>query len=220
MSLDLRDELENATSSLSAPGDLAIRARRAGQRRLMARRRWTAIGSVAAIVLVGLGVANVPLLPGGTTGTPGSSTAPEQALASVSLPDPAPGFPHRLQPDAAPRLITLDGTQSWSRNFSLAAKPESTASDGTGIANGPETVIEVGTCPMPGTASAIGGHPITERPSVAGTTGAVIKFEQSPGNPVTALYFHTGRFTVAITGINNASTEQLVALGNALTGLA
>jgi hypothetical protein len=179
----------------------------------------TAIGSVAAAVMVGLAVANMSSMPGSTTVTPGSSTAPEQALASISLPDPAPGFPHRLQPDAAPRLITLDGTQSWSRNFSVAAQPESTASDGTGIANGPEAVIEVGTFPMPGTASAIGGHPITERPSVAGTTGAVIKFEQSPGNPVTALYFRSGRFTVAITGINNASTAQLVALGNALTGL-
>jgi hypothetical protein len=219
MTLDLRNELESATSGLKPTSDLISRARVAGRRRLIVRRSRNLVGGVAAVALLGVGIANLQSMPGTTTVTPGTSASPEQALAWVSLPDPAPGFPYRLQPDAAPRLATVEGTQSWSRSFSLAAKPESKASDGTGVANGPEAVIMVGTFPMPGTADAIAGHPISERPTVAGTTGAVIKFEQSPGNPVTALYFHSGDFTVAMTGLYGATTVQLVALGNAIEGM-
>lgn len=60
MTLDLRDELDRAASTLAPPNDLVGRARAAGQRRLAVRRRRAAIGGVAVAALFGVGIATFP----------------------------------------------------------------------------------------------------------------------------------------------------------------
>ncbi len=230
MTLDLREELENATSAL-APGATWSAEHSAGPssprdaptpknpRRRTRSRRCLAVG-----------IANFPaqwsqqvgdVQPGGqATSAP---TSIEAALAAVSLPDPAPGFPYRLIADGAPSQATVDGQQYWIRNFDLAVKPETTTTDSsgtvTGEANGPEAVVQVGTFPLPGDGGVVDRHPIVERPDVAGTTGVVVRYNARDGSPVAALYFHAGAFTASVMGFGGVTTDQLTALGNALTGM-
>ncbi len=220
MSLDLRDELESATSSLPLPAGLAARAAVAGQRRLAVRRRLAGLGALAAVVLLGASILQWPRAAGADPTPPAVSVlTDEQSVAGVSLPDPAPGFPFRLQPDPVPRQITVDGVQAWSRSFSVASRQEATASDGTGIAQGPEAAIEVGTFPLPVKSGSVNGQPITDRVVLAGTVGYVSTFEETPGARVRALYFRVGGISVAVVGLNGATTEQLVTLGSSLVGL-
>ena len=229
MTLDLREELENATAALAPTSDLVSRARAVGHRRLVFRRLRNVLGGATVVAVLGVGIATGPpqwwqighdIQPGSSTTS--MATDIEAALTAVSLPDPAPGFPYRIIPDPAPELITLDNKQYWSRVYSLAVKPESTVtdSDGTvsGTANGPEAVVRVGTFPLPGSGGEVDGHPIVERPNVAGTQGILVKSDLN-GAAMVALYFQGGAFTVEITGIEGATTDQLIALGDALTGL-
>lgn len=220
MSLNLREELESLTDSLTIPDGLAIAATAAGRKRLVARRRRAAIVAVAAVVMLGTGVGLWPTLVDSDTAPPaaGSPTA-EQTVAGVSLPDPAPGFPFRLRPDSRPRQIVVDGVPVWTRSFSVATRPEATAPDGSGFAQGPEAAIEVGTFPLPVNSGQANGHPITDRVVIAGTVGYVTTFEENGGSTVTALYFRAGSVSVAIVGLNDAATEQLVGLGSSLAGL-
>ena len=143
MTLDLREELENATSALAPRGDLVGRAQALGQRRLVVRQLRNVLGGATVVALLALGISNVPaqwsrnfgeVQPGGqATSAP---TSIEAALGAVSLPDPAPGFPYRLIPDGGPSLATVDGQQYWIRNFSLAVKPETTTTDSSGTVTG------------------------------------------------------------------------------------
>lgn len=84
MTLDLRNELESATSGLKPTNDLISRARVAGRRRLILRRSRNIVGGVAVVALVGAGIANLPTLGVSTTGAaaPGSATAsPDESAA-------------------------------------------------------------------------------------------------------------------------------------------
>ena len=80
-------------------------------------------------------------------------------------------------------------------------------------------VVNVGTFPMPGGDGLVDGHPITDRVGVAGVTGIVVAYNANK-QPVTLLYFQKGGLTVEITGMGGATTDQLVDLGNSITGLA
>jgi hypothetical protein len=89
MTLDLRNELESATSGLKPTPDLVSRARVAGRRRLLVRRGRNAVGGIAALALVGAGIANLPALGVPTTGAaaPGSTTAspePSEAMSAAA----------------------------------------------------------------------------------------------------------------------------------------
>lgn len=146
------------------------------------------------------------------------------ALRSVQLPDPAPGFPLRRSPDGMPRQMSLDGSGPayWIRSFALAAKPEVTTTDASGNVGGkptgPEITLLVGTFPAQPDPSRVPGQKITSHPKVAGISGTAMS-GQEKGVPTVTLYYSSGQFSVQIYGSGGATVDQLVALGNALTGL-
>lgn len=219
MTLDLREELERATSGLQPHPDVLDRARATGHRLLVRRRTVRAaatLGSAAAVILVaGSLVGSAGHLPFAPNAGPGSSTAASAAsLASVDLPDPAPGFPYRLTADSAERPVVVDGNSYQLRQFSVSSAPKTA----TGEAGGASAVVDVGTFPMPGADGLVDGHPITDRVSVAGVNGIVVAYSVNK-QPVTLLYFKKGGLTVGITGLGGATADQLVALGDSLTGL-
>ena len=55
-------------------------------------------------------------------------------------------------------------------------------------------------------------------PTVAGVQGYVTTYAEK-GTAMSALYFSTGHLSVEVFGFDHVTTGQLVALGNALTGL-
>ncbi|MGD9525547.1 MAG: hypothetical protein AB7I38_13830 [Dehalococcoidia bacterium] len=157
--------------------------------------------------------------------TPTTASSIEVALTAVALPDPAPGFPYRRFPDGGPRLTTMEGgADYWARAFLLAAKPEETSTDSSGnvvggTPTGPEVTVLVGNFPiMQPEKVVIGGRKASSHPQVAGVVGTAIT-DQEKGVPRVTLVFASGQFNVKIVGTGGATTEQLVALGNALTGL-
>jgi hypothetical protein len=96
MTLDLRDELEEATSALEPPSDLASRARVTGQRRLVVRRRRNAISGVAVVALIGVGIANIPTHWPQTTGR-------VQIGSGIATPDPSAMAAAQRQAEAQQR---------------------------------------------------------------------------------------------------------------------
>lgn len=94
MTLDLRDELEEATSALEPPCDLASRARVTGQHRLVVRRRRNAISGVAVVALIGVGIANIPTHWPQTTGR-------VQIGSGITTPGPSAMAAARRQAEAA-----------------------------------------------------------------------------------------------------------------------
>ena len=94
MTLDLRDELEEATSALEPPSHLASRARVTGQHRLVVRRRRNAISGVAVVALIGLGIANIP------THWP-QATGRVQIGSGITTPDPSAMAAARRNAEAA-----------------------------------------------------------------------------------------------------------------------
>jgi hypothetical protein len=162
--------------------------------------------------------------PSGATVNP-SASAPAE-LAAVTLADPAPGFPIRRWPDEVSLNSGLAGSTTgvWAALFGLAAKPEtrttSAAGNISGMPNGAEVTLFVAEMPMPARAAdgTIEGNPVIATPTVAGVQGYVTSYSEK-GTPIHELYADTGRFTVIIIGFSGVSVDELVALGNALTGL-
>ena len=157
-----------------------------------------------------------------TSLTPADMPTPPAALAAVKLADPAPGFPVRRWKDGIGPEQTGPGTPiHWVADFGLAVKPEimTTSSSGgvSGGPNGPEVTMFVGTYTTPLHLSGLSAHPISGSPTVAGVTGHLAQYTEK-GTTFTVLYFSTGQFTVEIIG-SHVTPDQLVALGDALTGL-
>lgn len=155
--------------------------------------------------------------------TPTPMSSIEVALTAVTLPDPAPGFPYRRLPDGGPRLMIEGGAEYSARAFLLGAKPEKTSTDSSGnvggTPTGPEVTVMVGTFPiMQPEKVVIAGRKASSHPQVAGVVGTAIT-DQEKGVPRVTLVFKSGPFNVKIIGTGGVTTEQLVALGNALTGL-
>ena len=228
MSIDLQQLFDGA--GLDGPAqrlDCDYIVRRG--RRARARRRvvagGTAVMGAGALVLVGTvivgNIDQVPVPPTTTAGGPSATLSPrpsltsvQEALSAVTLPDPAPGFPYRHGPDGAPHLSTVYGSLGpyWVRFFRVGTKPDSGVS---GTQTGTEAVVLVGAFPLPRTYGA--GQTVSGHPEVAGVVGTATT-GQEKGSPFVELFFKSGRFSVDILGFG-ATTEQLVALGNALNGL-
>lgn len=147
----------------------------------------------------------------------------QAALQAVKLPDPAPGFPYRRQPDKV--ALTQIGRETyWVRSFLLSETPTVTSTDASGNVThaGPalaQATIQVGTFPIPQPDKVvIGGQTASSHPPVAGVTGTAIT-QQRDGVGEVDLYFAVGGLNVQIVGTGGATLDQLVALGDALTGL-
>ena len=143
-------------------------------------------------------------------------------IDAVALPDPAPGFPIRRWKDGVGPTSFGDGSTSYYvATFGLAKTPyaDVPGSPGSQVPTGPEITLFVGDFPMPSASGgSIAGNPIVASPSVAGVTGYVTTGSDK-GTPTHDLYFSSGAFTVEIHGFGGVTTTELVALGNALTGL-
>ena len=158
--------------------------------------------------------------PSGTPIPSGASVAqatPPADLAAVALANPAPGFPVRRWKD----LVSQESPTRWVADFGLAVRPElaTTSSPGqtSGTPNGPEVTIFVGAYSTPVHLGGLKPRPVAGSPAVAGVTGHLAEYAEK-GTTFSVLYFSTGKFTVEIIG-SGVTTAQLVALGDALTGL-
>jgi hypothetical protein len=138
-------------------------------------------------------------------------------VAAIRLADPAPGFPYRsFTATYAVPAPAGGGPLCYTTLFlvsTLAGPPQPVAA-GTGHT----ASVRVTDCSTPAPA----GGTATANPPVAGVTGQLVSYPPEPGasstDPTLSLYFTTGKFTATING-TGLTTEQLVGLGNALTGL-
>ena len=139
-------------------------------------------------------------------------------IDAVGLPDPAPAFPIRRWKDSvAPTsgIGSVDRTY-YTATFGLAKYPYATlpGSPGSQVPTGPEITIMVGDFPLSAKAVAAA----EANALVAGTTGYLVSGSEK-GTPTHDLYFSTGTWTVEIHGFGGVTTAELIALGNALTGI-
>lgn len=102
MTLDLHDELQNATSDLHPTNDLISRARVAGQLRLTVRRRRYAVGALTAVTALVVGIATLPNLRSPTSGgiQAAHGTMTPQRPGSAGDPQAAYGIPTFAPSDA------------------------------------------------------------------------------------------------------------------------
>jgi hypothetical protein len=91
--------------------------------------------------------------------------------------------------------------------------------NGVGVSTVDQITISVGQFPLPAhDPTMIDGNPIVARPQVAGVPGRVTSWTEK-GTPMHDLYFTSGPWTVEVFGAGRVSTAELVALGNAITGI-
>ena len=176
--------------------------------------------SAATTPPVGYSPSGAPRPTGTGAGVPQGT--PPADLAAVTLADPAPGFPvRRWADDVTPETSGPGKPDRWVATFGLAVRPEltSTPTPGTtsGWPNGPEVTIFVGAYSTPIHLSGLGSRAVAGAPTVAGVTGHLAQYTEK-GATFSVLYFTTGKFTTEIIG-DHVTTAQLVALGDALTGL-
>lgn len=156
----------------------------------------------------------------------GLTPTQKSRLAAVALPDPAPGFPVRRWPDSS-RIGSTEFTRGESasvRTWGLAVTPAKVTTDANGnvggIPLGPEVTLFVGYFSLPAHGKGLSGQreKLVADVDVAGGRGWVTTGSDK-GSPTRNLYVGTGEMSVWISGIDGVTTEQLAALGNALTGL-
>lgn len=137
-------------------------------------------------------------------------------LAAIGLADPAPGFPVLQWAD----LAQEDGT-GWVTVFAVAKTPDRVETFPSGAQAGQPTGPEARIFVSHRTTPHLEGpavHTLPESPSVAGVTGHVQEYTEK-GETFHALWFTKGSFMVEISGGDGVDVDQLVALGDALTGL-
>lgn len=134
---------------------------------------------------------------------------PPAALADVTVPDPAPGFPVRRDKDWTGHMADDRGRSYWVNTYLLA--------DRSGLDH---VTLVVGYTPtaVVQPAGTIAGHPVIASPKVAGVIGHVTRFEEK-GTPISTLYFNAGDMNVMVSGTNNVTINELVELGEAVGGL-
>jgi hypothetical protein len=196
-----------------------------------------AIGPSGVPVPVEVCQGRVPCTPSPTPGASSASASaslppgavarptPPAYMSAVALPDPAPGFPFRRWHDQIDQTGPADvvGRGHWVLGIGLSER-DGTQRDaagnvtGYGVAGG-EVTLSVLDSPMPVVVNGrINGSLVTGHVEVAGVTGIHARYVEK-GTTFDEIYFSTGRLTVHVDGGFGATTAQLVALGNALTGL-
>lgn len=145
---------------------------------------------------------------------PNANYAPPADLVAVRLPDPAPGFPYRVQPDGMYAMTVGAGTACYGSQFAVStARP--------GMSGSSATVLVTNCAPPAIAEGAVEGHPIVAHRAVAGADGVLTEYTSDTAgstNPNRVLYFTTGHFTTRIEG-TGLTEQQLIDLGDALTGL-
>jgi hypothetical protein len=152
----------------------------------------------------------------------GLNVMPKPAgIDAIGLADPAPGFPVRRWDDGVSRGTMSNEVTYYTAFFGL----ERTSSapwggvNGVGASTVDQITIVVGQFPLPPhDPTTVDGNPIVARPQVAGAPGRVTSWTEK-GTPMHYLYFTSGPWTVEVFGSGRVTTAELVALGNALTGI-
>ena len=230
MTIDLQELFDRAgleAPTSSVDGDVVVRR----GRHLRARRRAaasagtllvTGVVALGAVALTGIvpgvrqdpsvvaPVSAISLLPDGRAKAPQPSgdQAPA-ALADVTVPDPAPGFPVRRDKDWTGHMQDARGHSYWVNTYLLADR-----------SGWDHVTLVVGYTPTAVVApdQTVADHPVIASPMVAGVTGHVTRFEEK-GTPITTLYFNAGDMNVMVSGVNHVTIEELVELGNSVDGL-
>jgi hypothetical protein len=158
---------------------------------------------------------------------------PDVALRTVSLPDPAPGFPVQRAEATVARTVLPNGTY-WTDAFLVAANPPTCTTvqlqptsnppggrpetpTGTSCTpNGAEATVLVteGAEPTaPDSNDEIEGVPVTQTVSVNGQPGYVTESSSQ-----TELYYGDGQFAIQVSG-EDTTVADLVTLAESLHGL-
>lgn len=131
----------------------------------------------------------------------------EAVVRKISLPDPAPGFPQRTEPDdAAITILPPSPREGWAMSF-RRANPQSGA------------VVSIIAGDLdPRLYTEAGGAEVLQRPIVAGVAGQLTRTTEN-GFTVTRLVFVKGKITVLVTATGAVTADELAALADSLRGL-
>lgn len=142
-----------------------------------------------------------------TPPTPTSDTSiTEATVSAIGLPDPAPGFPERVEADYTSRVILPPSPRDgWGKSFT--AKDPSTG-----------TTVQVLVGDIDPKPFIPAGATVLGRPTVSGVK-AVVTRTQDGSTVLTRLVLVRGKLTIAITASGQVSIAQLVTLAESLTGL-
>lgn len=146
--------------------------------------------------------------------------SPSAALLGVSVPDPAPGFPLRREPDSAATESLSTGGTYWADTFLVGRTPPScTTYPGGGACSptGPEATVIVTKGPQPTSPDAhneIENEPVVQTTTIDGHPAYVTQ-----DNSETVLYFSAGPFAVLVAGDQGATVNDLTTLAESIHGL-
>jgi hypothetical protein len=148
-----------------------------------------------------------PLESAPTPPTPTSDPSiTEATVCAIGLPDPAPGFPERVEADYTSRVILPPSPRDgWGKSFT--AKDPSTG-----------TTVQVLVGDIDPRPFIPAGATVLGRPTVSGVK-AVVTRTQDGSTVLTRLVLVRGKFTIAITASGQVRAAQLVTLAESLTGL-
>lgn len=130
----------------------------------------------------------------------------EATVSAIGLPDPAPGFPERVDADYTSHVILPPSPRDgWGKTFSLKNPTTGTT-----------VLVIVGDFDPKAFIPA--GATVVGRPTVSGVK-AVVTRAQDGSTVLTRLVLVRGKFTIAITASGQSSVDQLVTLAESLTGV-
>lgn len=130
----------------------------------------------------------------------------EATVAAIGLPDPAPGFPERVDTDNTAHMIFPPNPRDgWGKSFSLKNPTTGTT-----------VLVLVGDIDPKAFIPA--GATVVGRPTVSGVKALATR-TQDGSTVLTRLVLVRGKLTVAITASGQASVAQLVTLAESLTGM-
>ena len=191
------------------------------------------VGNVPATALPGGGTTSTTVT--ATSGKPAnimgggkpipSEPAKPAGLDDISLPNPAPGFPLRRDPDSSFVQSGSDGTDSleWTRFFAVETSAPHVEQLGCGAygstPTGPEATIMVVPRFAGDTAGqkVEGSFPVTSTVTARGTTAYVS--HQSDKEAYDILQVSTDKWTVIVTGDWGTTVPEMVTLANALQNI-
>lgn len=149
-----------------------------------------------------------------------SSSAASAAIKAVRLPNPAPGFPLRREPDSVTENEFGPDGEFWTATFLLGVTPGRTVGSGPGF-------VEVDPTGKEATVLVSDGHPFDLSSPTTIDSLPVMRTLEVQGHEAyvtatceqTTIYLTTGRFQVEVTGFGGTTVGEMVELENSLSGL-